>query len=430
MKRLNQVLPVLLAAALQVLPLLRTVTIGPAAQSSFAIILRWGLGATAAVGAFDACSGASVAFGGPTNFTATAGAYYSNNIPIVNNTKTDPGGYFVLSNAFGYTGISPGPIQNGMTTTVCMPPGLTFKGVDPNNGNNPCKPVYAAIYGTPTTPVTNFRIKLSAGHPGGSTISTNIFITILAGVSPPIITSQPISVITNAGSAVLFTVTNSGSPPFGYQWLFNTNTTLANATNATLTLLNVQPTNSGAYSVRITNSAGVTNSLFANLTVRQPLVINQQPVSVTNMAGGNAVFTVVADGSPPISYQWKLNGTTPLLNATNASLSLSNLRISQAGSYSATITDSQGSTNSIAAALVVTPPPPPLIDAPIILGASVQFTFAPVIGLTNTVLTSPSAAEGSWDIFTNVPPPTASTPITITDPIITSNRFYRVLIVP
>jgi hypothetical protein len=343
-KRLNQILPILLAAALQVVPLLRTITISPAASSTFAIILRWGVGSTAALGAFDACSGASVAFGGPTNLIATAGAYYSNNIPIVNNTKTDPGGYFVLSNSFGNTANSPGPLLNGMTTTVCMPAGLTFKSVDPNNGNNPYKPMYGAIYGIPTTGVTNFRIKITAGHPSGSPISTNIYLTILLGSSPPAITNHP--------------------------------------------------------------------------------------VSVTNVAGGDATFTVAAGGSSPLSYQWKFNNTIPLANATNATLSLTHIRSSQAGNYSVTITNAAGHTDSLAAALVVTPPSPPQIQAPTQTGGLFQFTLTPVVGLTNTVLSSSLVSDGVWEVFTNVPPPATSSPIPITEPLAGARRFYRAQIEP
>jgi hypothetical protein len=51
---------VVLAALLQVLPLARTLITNPATGSTFAIILRWGIGAGAVVGSVDAVSGANV----------------------------------------------------------------------------------------------------------------------------------------------------------------------------------------------------------------------------------------------------------------------------------------------------------------------------------------------------------------------------------
>ena len=76
MKRLTRTLPLLLAAALQLLPLLRNIVTSPAAGSSFAIILRWGIGSAAALGAVDAVSGATSSFTSPTNFTATVGTFF------------------------------------------------------------------------------------------------------------------------------------------------------------------------------------------------------------------------------------------------------------------------------------------------------------------------------------------------------------------
>ena len=58
----------------------------------------------------------------------------------------------------------------------------------------------------------------------------------------------------------------AGTPPLSYQWSFNSNN-IVNATNATLTLANVQLTNAGNYSVTVTNLYGATNSATAVLTV-------------------------------------------------------------------------------------------------------------------------------------------------------------------
>jgi len=151
MKRLTRTLPLILAAALQLLPLLRNIVTSPAASSSFAFILRWGIGSTATLGAYDAISASSVViFNSPTNFTGTAGTYFTNNLTLINNGG-NAGTYFVLTNKFG---VVSAPLLNGNSTTSCMPAGLVFKCYDPNNGGN-SMPIYGAIYGTPTNAITN-----------------------------------------------------------------------------------------------------------------------------------------------------------------------------------------------------------------------------------------------------------------------------------
>jgi plastocyanin len=89
----------------------------------------------------------------------------------------------------------------------------------------------------------------------------------------PTITQQPASVATNQGATVTFTVVATGTPPLGYQWQFN-NTNLPGATNAVLTLANVQTSQAGSYSVVVGNVAGTTTSSGGELTVLSPLSVS------------------------------------------------------------------------------------------------------------------------------------------------------------
>ena len=86
----------------------------------------------------------------------------------------------------------------------------------------------------------------------------------------PIILTQPQSQTLSVGDIATFTVSVNGSRPFTYQWRFGTNN-LAGATNSTLTLGNLQTTNSGNYSVKVSNAAGFTISSNALLTVNPPV---------------------------------------------------------------------------------------------------------------------------------------------------------------
>ncbi|HXC97733.1 MAG TPA: LamG-like jellyroll fold domain-containing protein, partial [Verrucomicrobiae bacterium] len=92
-----------------------------------------------------------------------------------------------------------------------------------------------------------------------------------------------------------------------------------------------------------------------------PPVVTSQPQNQTVVAGNSASFSVNANGSQPLSYQWQLNQTniSVLTNATatNATLMLTNVPLDQSGSlYSVVISNLAGSTNSSNAVLTVLAP--------------------------------------------------------------------------
>src|SRR5262249_15093580 len=99
----------------------------------------------------------------------------------------------------------------------------------------------------------------------GLTMSSNAVLVVQA---PPAIASQPTNQTVTAGGSASFAIIASGSVPLGYQWYFNTNNAIAEATNPVLLLANLQFTNSGYYSVKVTNLFGVATSSNALLTVQ------------------------------------------------------------------------------------------------------------------------------------------------------------------
>ncbi len=88
--------------------------------------------------------------------------------------------------------------------------------------------------------------------------------------SPPVITVQPTNQTVLVGGTAMFTVTVTGATPLSYQWTFNATNLLAGATNALLTLTNVQLAQAGNYTVQVTNALGSTLSSNAVLTVSPP----------------------------------------------------------------------------------------------------------------------------------------------------------------
>jgi hypothetical protein len=73
-------------------------------------------------------------------------------------------------------------------------------------------------------------------------------------------------------------------------------------------------------------------------------------LSVT--AGTNVTFSVTAAGTAPLSWLWRVNDTW-IEAATNSSLTLTNVQVSQAGSYSVVVTNAAGSATSSNALLTV-----------------------------------------------------------------------------
>ena len=73
--------------------------------------------------------------------------------------------------------------------------------------------------------------------------------------------------------------------------------------------------------------------------------------------GGYVRFSVVATGPLPLTYQWSFYGTN-IGGATNTSLILTNVQLSQAGNYTVLVSNVYGSTLSSNAVLTVNVPPP------------------------------------------------------------------------
>jgi hypothetical protein len=98
----------------------------------------------------------------------------------------------------------------------------------------------------------------------------------------PVIVNHPGGQAAAAGTNPTLAVMAEGTPPLAYQWIFNDGY-LAGATNANLTLTNVQLFQAGDYRVMVTNSSGAVTSTVAMLSVSwQPDFIWAQQAGGTN----------------------------------------------------------------------------------------------------------------------------------------------------
>jgi hypothetical protein len=192
----------------------------------------------------------------------------------------------------------------------------------------------------------------------GSVTSSTVALTV---ISPPTISVQPISVSANLGASASFSVAVTGGSPYSYQWRKD-GADIAGATSATLSFATLLTTDAANYTVVITNAAGSVLSNTAILTVVVAPTIAAQPVSLNVRQGASATFNVTAAIGGTYTYQWKKAGVN-IAGATTATLSLSNVQLTDAGAYSVTISNVMGSVTSSAAILTVTDPPV-IIDQP------------------------------------------------------------------
>jgi len=146
-----------------------------------------------------------------------------------------------------------------------------------------------------------------------------IYNALLSGkcVTPaaPSIVFQPQSQTVLAGSNITFTVAARGSPIVTYQWQFN-GTNLAGATGYSLNLTNIQLTNTGNYSVAITNSLGWAISSNATLSVKAVFAYgNNQQFTNSQYTFNGQVTIRLQNGYPNGLTFYTLDGSTPTFSS-------------------------------------------------------------------------------------------------------------------
>lgn len=114
-------------------------------------------------------------------------------------------------------------------------------------------------------------------------------------------------------------------------------------------------TTGSPFTITLTASNGIATNQTFTLTVLPailPPTIATAPAATTVNQGQNATLSVSVTGTEPFTYQWRRDGVA-IEGATAASLALSAVRASAAGSYTVTVTNSAGSVTSAAGVLTV-----------------------------------------------------------------------------
>jgi hypothetical protein len=215
--------------------------------------------------------------------------------------------------------------------------------------------------------------------------------------APVAIVNQPQSQTNFPANNATFTVTASGSAPYFYQWQFN-GANISGATSSSLTLTNLQFSNAGNYTVVVSNPvpSAVTSSVAVlTVTLGKPTVTTGVQ-SFVETAGDHLALVPKFAGSLPISYQWYFNNlSSPIANATNSSLLLTNVQITSSGTYFVVATNTFGSvTNS--GMLTITAGLQPLSSNNVVV-ARIGDGLQPLSGATgNTLYLDQYTPSGSY----------------------------------
>ena len=394
----------MLSVFLQLAPLLRVAsTEATALASPVFAVLRWLAGATAVAGSFHAVSGA-------TGLTITPGTKGTNGVAFGARASIVSGQH--------------GAAQSYSVTASTLAPGLVmskqgvFSGIPTKTG-------------TFATRITGWQ----TANTSGDNFTTTATFTIAAPVTvAPTISVQPVSLTTTEGDPALFTVVASGTPAPTFQWTF-AGKDIPGALGSQFQILKTTLGNNGDYAVVVSNAGGTVTSSIATLTVKpsaKPPVISVQPTSTRVTATSNAVFSVVATGTAPLTYQWT-RGSAVLPTANTDTLTLIGVTAEQAGTYQVTISNGAGSVTSDLATLVVDPLPVPVpvaIGVPELVGSSFRFGFTTVAGFAYVVERSVSLETAAWTTVTNLAPSSVATDRVVTDALSSERGLYRVRTLP
>ncbi len=253
----------------------------------------------------------------------------------------------------GFTFPSPLQISNtppsGLSNVVAIDAGAVHGVALTSDGTVTCWGSYTSVIGgfTAITRATNVPVGLSNVVAVSAAGNYNV---ALVGSGPPVINSALPDLDAVYGTTVYLRAQAAGGFPLGFQWRLD-GQDIPGATNALLTLTNVQLSQSGAYSVAVSNAFGFTSNSVSHLTVL-PIAITSQPRGITVFKGASATFGVTIASPSQVNYQWRFNDGD-IAGATNDTLQLTNAQFNQTGNYSVVASNELGVATSTEASLSV-----------------------------------------------------------------------------
>lgn len=147
-----------------------------------------------------------------------------------------------------------------------------------------------------------------------------------AGVPPYFTEEPPANVTTSEGLTLTVPAADDGTAPITNQWWDATaNAPIAGQTNTTLVISNVSSDLDGhQIYLQAANAYGLTNSSMVTLAILHgppEITLNVTPPYKVVYAGTLVTYSITANGSQPLYYQWYQDGVA-VAGATNSSYSV------------------------------------------------------------------------------------------------------------
>jgi Alginate lyase/Bacterial Ig domain len=158
--------------------------------------------------------------------------------------------------------------------------------------------------------IGDYTVVISDSTMGFTSVTSAV--ATVTGNFAPVINRPPAGQAVLLGGNATFTVAAGGASPLAYQWVFNSVTTLAGATNASLNLTNVQTASLGSYAVVVTNRYGAVTSTPA------PLYLNNYVSSTNVVLDARWLDAARTNTALPADSPWYASAAASLVAVTNA----------------------------------------------------------------------------------------------------------------
>jgi uncharacterized repeat protein (TIGR03803 family) len=161
--------------------------------------------------------------------------------------------------------------------------------------------------------------------------------------------------------------------------------------------------------------------------------ITAQPASQAVVIGANALFNVAVSGARPFFYRWQRNGTNlvdggNLSGSTNRTLSLVNVSLADAGTYSVLVSNTLASVTSAAAHLTVVYPP--VFLSAVRTNCTLSLTWSAIVGQRYRLQYKTNVASRNWSNL-GISSIATSNAVTASDNSCTNaQKVYRVVLFP
>jgi uncharacterized repeat protein (TIGR03803 family) len=169
------------------------------------------------------------------------------------------------------------------------------------------------------------------------------------------------------------------------------------------------------------------------LSFTGPPQITGQPASHTVVGGVDAQFSVAVSGARFFTYQWQKNGTNlvdggNLSGSTNRTLSLANVSLADAATYSVVVSNALGSATSAGARLTAVYPP--VFLATVKSNCTLTLTWSAAAGQRYRLQYSTNLATTNWTFQGGFITASGSSATASDNTCTNARKFYRVVLLP